>query len=70
MEPELNINDLWKVWQWDEKVNENMLRMHCAFLGFRLKTERLFMLSYSVDPAEDQKAEPDASFPENAVLSV
>lgn len=21
VEPELNINDLWKVWQWDEKVN-------------------------------------------------
>lgn len=20
VEPELNINDLWKVWQWDEKV--------------------------------------------------
>ena len=21
IEPELNINDLWKVYQWDEKVN-------------------------------------------------
>lgn len=21
VEPELNINDLWKVWQWDEKVD-------------------------------------------------
>lgn len=22
VEPELNINDLWKVWQWDEKVDK------------------------------------------------
>lgn len=25
MEPELNINDLWKVWQWDEKVKLGLL---------------------------------------------
>lgn len=28
VEPELNINDLWKVWQWDEKVNSLCCVLH------------------------------------------
>lgn len=39
MEPELNINDLWKVWQWDEKVKsvlfyfQNEYYLKCNHLG-------------------------------------
>jgi len=29
IEPELNVEDLWKVWEWDEKVS--FLKVHCSF---------------------------------------
>lgn len=69
MEPELHINDLWRVWQWDEKVMwSNDLGLGFApLLSGDLSGPRAFptwvsraerqpsFLHYStlVDPAED-----------------
>lgn len=74
MEPELNINDLWKVWQWDEKV------IYCS-IGFLLTSSlNLFslfnycliwdFLSSSVDPAENPQTEPETPVPEDAGIPV
>lgn len=40
MEPELNINDLWKVWQWDEKVK--FVSHLCRRIDYRLNGKTLY----------------------------
>lgn len=72
VEPELNINDLWKVWQWDEKVWRLLLftleKTHCS--NDKHIPFALFILHLPVDSAEDQEAEPDPAVSKDAVLPV
>lgn len=81
VEPELNINDLWKVWQWDEKVdkeryvnnwqrNNNRMLFGGIFIFFRVTHIKIVILCPPVDPAEDPQAESYTSVPEDAVLPV
>lgn len=72
VEPELNINDLWKVWQWDEKVWRLLLstfrKTHCSHdkhIPFAF-----LILHLPVDSAEDQEAKPDPAVSKDAVLPV
>lgn len=85
VEPELNINDLWKVWQWDEKVwlvllfhRRNRLQTNgkplyeffACVCHFCFLDINIFILHPPVDSTEDPEAEPDASVSEDAVLPV
>lgn len=52
MEPELNINDLWKVWQWDEKVEILLLLLALDVLVFKLSSFGICQMWFvSVFPA-------------------
>lgn len=74
VEPELNINDLWKVWQWDEKVDKERYisnwQSNNIFILFCLTNIKYVVFCPPVDPAEDPQAESYASVPEDAVLPV
>lgn len=82
MEPELNINDLWKVWQWDEKVKKLLLLLplemlivfnynHSSLPFFLCQIcSVLFFLHLPVDSAEDQETESDPAVSKDAVLPV
>ena len=70
VEPELNINDLWKVWHWDEKVGHDTAVLAGGLRDVRPGGLTLTNISPSVDPAEDPEAEPETPLPQDAGLPV